>query len=181
MKAKGLKYLAKTFTLPEVQPGSIIEYRYTRTTRSLYDSRWILSEELFTKRAKFSLRPNRHYALQWHWPRGLPEGTSPPVQEQGTVRLETQNVPAFQIEDFMPPPEEMKYRVEFMHTRIAETNADQFWRLEASELYPPIQDFIDRPKAMQQALDSIISQSDSPEQKLHKIYDRSREDSQPQL
>ena len=172
VKAKGLKYLAKTFTLSEVQTGSIIEYRYTRTTRSLYDSRWILSEELFTKRAKFSLRPNRHYTLQWHWPRGLPEGTSPPVQEQTTVRLETQNVPAFQIEDFMPPPEEMKYRVEFMYTRIAETNADQFWRLEASELYPPIQDFIDKPKALQHALDSIISQSDSPEQKLHKIYDR---------
>lgn len=107
VKAKGLKYLAKTFTLSEVQTGSIIEYRYTRTTRSLYDSRWILSEELFTKRAKFSLRPNRHYTLQWHWPRGLPEGTSPPVQEQTTVRLETQNVPAFQIEDFMPPPEEI--------------------------------------------------------------------------
>ena len=44
VKAKGLKYLAKTFTLSEVQTGSIIEYRYTRTTRSLYDSHWILSE-----------------------------------------------------------------------------------------------------------------------------------------
>jgi hypothetical protein len=29
VKAKGLKYLAKTFTLPDVQTGSIIEYHYT--------------------------------------------------------------------------------------------------------------------------------------------------------
>ena len=29
VKAKGLKYMAKTFTLPTVQVGSIIEYSYT--------------------------------------------------------------------------------------------------------------------------------------------------------
>jgi len=29
VKAKGLKYLAKTFTLPDVQVGSILEYYYT--------------------------------------------------------------------------------------------------------------------------------------------------------
>ena len=27
-KANGLQYVAKTFTLPDVRPGSIIEYRY---------------------------------------------------------------------------------------------------------------------------------------------------------
>ena len=55
-KAKGLKYLAKTFTLPEVQVGSIIEYYYTidLAENFVFDSHWILSNELFTKSAKFS-------------------------------------------------------------------------------------------------------------------------------
>jgi hypothetical protein len=172
VKAKGIKYFAKTFTLPDVQPGSIIEYRYTRTTRSLYDSRWILSEELFTKRAKFSLRQNMHYSLQWRSPRGLPEGTAPPALDKNVIRMESQNVPAFQIEDFMPPPDEMKYRVEFMYTRILKQDVDQFWSLENAELYPPIQAFIDSPQAMKQALAQIISPSDTPDQKLRKIYDR---------
>jgi Domain of Unknown Function with PDB structure (DUF3857) len=54
-----LKYLAKTFTLADVQVGSIIEYSYTRDFHEymLYDSRWILSDELFTKKAQFSLKP----------------------------------------------------------------------------------------------------------------------------
>jgi hypothetical protein len=30
VKAKGVKFLAKTLTLPDVQAGSIIEYRYTQ-------------------------------------------------------------------------------------------------------------------------------------------------------
>src|SRR4029077_17679030 len=35
-KTQGLKYLAKTFTLPEVQVGSIIEYRWTYDLREHY-------------------------------------------------------------------------------------------------------------------------------------------------
>src|SRR5580693_10070219 len=80
VKARGLKYLAKTFTLPDVQVGSIIEYRYTydMTENYVYDSHWILSDELFTRRARFSLKPNRDFALRWSWPIGLPQGTTPP-------------------------------------------------------------------------------------------------------
>ena len=50
-KAKGLKYLAKTLTLPDVQVGSIIEYYYTidLAEHFVFDSHWILSNELFTR------------------------------------------------------------------------------------------------------------------------------------
>jgi hypothetical protein len=58
-KARGLQYLAKTFTLPDVQVGGIIEYFYTYDFQEyfLFDSHWILSQDLFTKAAKFSLKP----------------------------------------------------------------------------------------------------------------------------
>ena len=59
VKARGVKYLAKTFTLPDVQVGGIIEYFYTMEFGEymLRDSHWILSNELFTKKAQFSLKP----------------------------------------------------------------------------------------------------------------------------
>ena len=52
VKGRGIKYLAKTFTLPDVQVGSIIEYFFTTdlTEYQIYDSHWILSNELFTRR-----------------------------------------------------------------------------------------------------------------------------------
>ena len=57
-KTKGVKYLAKTFTVPDVQVG-IIEYHYNLNLSDNYIFRpyWILSEDLFTKRAVFSLKP----------------------------------------------------------------------------------------------------------------------------
>src|SRR5260370_40293888 len=50
-KAKGMKFLAKTFTLSDVQVASIIENYYTMDLKYVYDSHWILSEDLFTKSA----------------------------------------------------------------------------------------------------------------------------------
>ena len=47
VKAKGLKYMAKTFTLPNVEVGSVIEYYYTLdlSEHFVYDSHWILSSK----------------------------------------------------------------------------------------------------------------------------------------
>src|SRR6266478_4658563 len=175
VKAKGLKYLAKTFTLPNVLVGSIIEYHYTFNLDENYvfDSHWILSEELFTKTAKFSLKPNKDFALRWSWPVGLPPGTSPPKDDHGTIRLETQNVPAFQIEDFMPPANEMKFRVDFVYSEgDYEKEPGKFWKKEGRKLNDRVEQFTSKRKAMEQALTEIVALADSPDAKLEKIYAR---------
>ena len=174
VKAKGLKYQAKTFSMPDVQPGSIVEYRYARANTGgwFYDTSWLLSEELFTKHAKFSLRPYSGIPLQWSWPRGLPTGTSPPVDDHHIIRLETQDVPAFQIEDYMPPADEEKYRVDFRYAFALENDPDKFWKEKDKNIYSLINSFVDKHKAMEEAVGQIVSPSDTPEQKLQKIYAR---------
>ena len=59
VKARGREVEAKTFTLSDVQPGSILEYYYTTdfSEDSVFESHWMLNHELFTKSAKFSLNP----------------------------------------------------------------------------------------------------------------------------
>ncbi len=138
VKAKGVKYLAKTFSMPDVQVGSIIEYHYTNDLAEglIFDSHWILSEELFTRHAKFSLKPYQQFTLRWSWPAGLPVGTAPPKDEHGMIRLETQNVPAFLIEDYMPPENELKMRVDFTYSEdpILEREPEKFWKKEGKKL-----------------------------------------------
>jgi len=174
VKAKGVQYLAKTFTLPGVQPGSIIEYRYTRNLPEeyVYDSNWLLSEELFTKHAKFSLLPNTRFALKMSWQNGLPPGTNPPVNDHHVVRLETQDVPAFQIEDYMPPEDELKYRVDFTYSSSSEMDVDKFWNGEGKRLYGGVEAFTGKQKAMEQAVAQVTLPTDTEEQRLRKIYAR---------
>lgn len=174
VKARGVKYLAKTFTLPDVQVGSIIEYRYTSswTDYLVYDSNWILSANLFTKHAKFNLKPNEHFSVRWTW-QMLPDGTAPPTKEGSTIRLEAYNIPAFQSEDFMPPENELKARVSFIYgSSNRETEPDKFWKAQGKKEYDDVDGFVNKRKAMEQAAGQIVSPSDSADAKLRKIYAR---------
>jgi hypothetical protein len=177
VKAKGLKYLAKTFTLPDVQVGSIIEYHYMDNLQEglVFDSHWILSDELFTKHAKFSLKKYPDFALRWSWPAGLPAGTAPPKDERGVVRLEAQNVPAFQIEDYMPPQNELKMRVDFAYSDgDVEPNPEKFWKKQGKKYNDRVEAFIGKKKALDQVVAETVAASDTPEQKLRKLYTRAQ-------
>jgi hypothetical protein len=173
IKAKGLKYLAKVIILPDVQVGSIIEYHYVNQLNGSYvfDSHWILSEELFTKHAKFSLKPNSYIAMRWTW-RGLPPGTAEPKKESDTVRLEANNIAAFQTEDYMPPQNELKARVDFIYSENTESQMEKFWKKEGKKQFDAVEEFVNKRKAMEQAVAQIVAPSDSPEVKLQKIYAR---------
>lgn len=175
VKAKGVKYLAKTFTLPDVQVGSIIDYRYTLDLERgyVFDSHWTLSEELFTKKARFSLKPNSDFGVRWSWPVGLPEGTQPPKEERGVIRLESNNIPAFQVEDFMPPEDTLKFRVEFVYQYGSpEKDPEKFWKHEGKKRNGELESFINKRGALEAAVAQTVSPSDPPEVKLQKLYAR---------
>lgn len=166
----------KTFTMPAVEVGSVIEYRYLHRLRYgwVYDSRWILSADLYTKDAKFSLVPNRFLTLRWSWPLGLPEGTQAPHVDHGTIRLETQNVPAFVTESYMPPETALRLRVDFVYTNSPHPDSDPsaFWKKFARAYYESTNGFLGWRHSMVKALSQIVQPGDSPDVKLQKIYAR---------
>lgn len=176
VSGRGVKVMAKTFTMPEAGVGSIIEYRFKREQSAAYvfDSHWILSQELFTKYAKFSLFPNRNFSLRWSWPNGMPEGTASPENKGGRIKLETHEVPAFVTEELMPPENALKYRVDFIYSdeEVATKDPDVYWKHVGKDAFHTVEKFVDRRKAMERAVAEIVQPDDSPETKLRKIYAR---------
>jgi hypothetical protein len=174
VKTRGIKYLAKTFTLSDVQPGSIIEYHYMIDFAEYYvfNSNWTLSDDLFSKSAKFTLKPY-HWYLQWSWPNGLPAGVKPPVNENKVVHMEVQDVPAFETEDDMPPEGATRFRVDFLYSEeMFEKEPDKFWKKQGKRMNDEAESFVNKRKAMEQAVAEIVSPGDSPDAKLQKIYAR---------
>jgi hypothetical protein len=179
-KGRKAKYFAKTFILPDVQVGSIIEYSctYDLKEHSLYDSNWILSEDLFTRSAKFSLKPypstfENPFNLRWNW-QGLPAGTLQPAESPDhIIRMEAHNIPAFETEDFMPPANELKSRVDFIYSLdLPESDPDKFWQKVGKKRNGFVESFTGKRKAMEEAVGQIVTPNDPPEVKLRKIYDR---------
>jgi len=177
-KTKGQKVLAKTFTLPDVQVGSIIEYHfnYSFEENYIFSSNWTLSEELFTKKAVFTLKPYERFPwnVQWGWPAGLPNGTERPKQgPDHIVRMTSENIPAFVEEDHMPPANELKYRVNFIYRdEVPELDPVKYWRDFNKKKYAQAESFVDKRKAMEDAVAGIIAPGDSADVKLQKIYAR---------
>lgn len=179
VKAKGVKYLARTFTLPEVQPGCIIEYYFTidLSENYIFDSHWIISHELFTKAGNFSLKPytsdSMGYRLRWVTQNMPPGSTAAKEGPDNIVRLQVSNIPAFVTEDLMPPEDELKARVDFAYSLDeVDPNVNHFWAKVGKRLDGRLESFIGKPKVLAPAVSEIVGPNDPPEVKLQKLYAR---------
>lgn len=176
-KKRGEQTQVKAFSLPDVQVGSIIEYFYTVDYKEhyVYGSHWILSQDLFTKNARFSLKPYQYdnqFHLRWTWQQ-LPPGAEPKQGNWGIVDMEAHNIPAFQTEDFMPPENELKARVDFIYEEeIQEREPDKYWQRIGKKRNGRLESFVGKQREMQEAVSQIIGPNDAPEVKLRKLYDR---------
>ena len=189
VKSKKLKYQAKTFTLPEVLPGSIIEYSYKIKFRDSFPDElknpgmyiftsaytrltaiWTIDHNLSTRRLRFSLRPLGTARLAWLWLR-LPSGKVPTKQPDGTIVLELADVRAFHEENYIPPEPTLKGQV-FMYYKIG---SGSFWYDYAEQSKIEIDKFLDKKKALVREVKRITSPSDSPDTKLRKIYARAQQ------
>ncbi len=179
VKARGVKYLAKVFTLPNVQKGSIIEYYYTKhfTDNYIFDSRWILSDELFTEDAKFSLKTYQPQygtvALHWSWRSLAARNHCAGGGSDKVIRMEAHDIPAFQTEDHMPPADELKSRVDFIYSLDPpEQDKNKFWLQVGKKRYEQLNSFLGKRGALQGVVAQTISPGDGPETKLRKLYAR---------
>lgn len=171
-RAAGLR--AKSFTLPDVRVGSVIEYQYQRRWQSsTFTSRWVLSQDLYTRQASYAMQHPSFGNLQWSWPEQLPPGTAQPVLEKGVVRMEIRDMPAFVIEPFMPPLSDMTVHVEF-HWLVANSDAKKYWRDFGMASWKSADDFIGKPRDVAKVLAGIIAPADAATQKAMKIYEHVR-------
>lgn len=175
VKTRRISYRAKTFTLPGVQVGSILEYRFTIRwdPQFLYPSRWFVQHPLFTRKAHFSVKPYLQSAYNFKGTSFLPPAFGiPQRQNDGSITLDAQNIPGIADEKYMPPEDEVRGRVFFYYTTHGQETPDQFWKREGKEWYEAVEDYIGKKKAVQQEAAAVAGGSDPPEAKLRKLYAR---------
>jgi hypothetical protein len=193
VKARGVTVQTKSFALPDVQIGSIIEYAYRlKWNQNFPDAlrnpskyilmradafrtaRWFVDYELTTRRARFFLRPLKTARLS-SVHTGLPPGQAPVHNPDGTVVLELQNIPGFQAEEYMPPEDVLGGRVDLYYYLGFWGDTDSFWWQQAKDQSEFVEKFLDKPKAIEKVVGRLVSPGDSPEIKLHKLYSRAQQ------
>lgn len=177
VKGTGIRYKVKTFTMPDVQVGSIIEYKYELRYDDdmLYAPHWILQDDMFQQHEHYIFKPwNREVVLPhgrigngfaWTW---FTPNKEEPVRQRDKIEITLDNVPAFVEEENMPPSDVLKYYVHFYY-QSAKTS-DEFWKDEGKFWSKDVDKFANKSNELSSALSGIVAASDTPEQKVRKIY-----------
>ncbi len=178
-KTKTTKYKAKVFTLPDVQVGSIIEYRYTLSYNDnlVSSPQWYVQQDIYLRKGHYEFVPTQHELDDGHggaklatlaYSPNLPKGiTVQYLQTMNKYVLDVENIEAMPQEEYMPPMQSVSYRVLFYYT-ISKT-ADDYWKDEGKFWSKDIDKFINSGK-LTPVVAQIVVPTDTPDQKLRKIY-----------
>jgi hypothetical protein len=171
LKNRNFKFLAETFTLPNVVVGSIIEYRFRLQSSWIYSTQWILDHDLFTVKEHFLFKHAGPFTMSFV----VSVSTAKPEKKNETYELELTNVPPFRTEEQMPPPENYKASVQFFYGKTATAGVHDFWAEEARWWALGATDFIGTHREIRDAAAAAIGSTTDPEEKLRKLYARVQE------
>jgi hypothetical protein len=183
----------KSFTLPDVQVGSIIEFRYSvrYDDNTSVAPEWLVQDDLFQRKATFKYIPYdgpvtmRHgrvgQGVAWTW--FLPtQGPQPqlhqvPVSSQASrhqaaqyVDLSIENMPPVPEEPHMPPLGMLRYRVAFYYRDPTNPSPENYWKEEGKYWNKDVEKFLDDKKGIDDTVAKTVLPTDSPEQKIRKVY-----------
>lgn len=172
VKGKGFQIDSMAFTLPDVEAGSIVEYRWRVKYRdSAPLPSWELQTGYFTHKEHFSYDLGPHAAVERDWTKGIATPQAAPVTfvyKKDAFTVDLADVPAAPDDDWMPPTNTIRWRVEFFSTRA--NTIDNYWKSELTYWTFEIDQFLTPRNSLKKAAESIVSSDDSDEQKARKLY-----------
>jgi len=181
VKTKEFQYHTRVFTLPDVQVGSILEYRYDLRYDDdfVYEPTWFIQQEIPVRAAHYKFVPYQRELQGAHgevtegqtaYVPQLPAGAELKYNQASQVyELQMTNIVAQPKEDFMPPMQSLTYRVQFYYTAFRKV--EDFWKDEGKYWSKDIDKFASPSRKIQDAVQQIVLPADTTQQKVAKIYD----------
>jgi hypothetical protein len=84
------------------------------------------------------------------------------------IDLDLDNVPAFVEEPYMPPPSMLRWRVYFYYQETLKS--EDYWKSQGKYWHKDVDGFVGRDKGIGAAVSQLVQTTDTPEQKVRKIY-----------
>jgi hypothetical protein len=178
IKAGGAKVKAKSFAMPAVEPGAIIEYRWKEVRGnhlSLYD-RYQFQRQIPVQMVKYYFKPLK---LEGYYTGPLPQmsvrmfnGQFQPFQKEkdGFASTTMKNVPAFREEPHMPPEDQVRAWTLLYYSADVKKKPQDYWREHGKSEYDVAKGMMKANDDVKKAAAQIVGDAATPEQKLERLY-----------
>jgi hypothetical protein len=181
----------KVFTLPSVELGSILEYRYTLDypEHAFSAPYWEIQRPYFVHQAKYFFTPFEGFLRNGFiapsqnihlvdrngiesntliWRTNLPPGAKLIADAIGRYKIELTDIPPRPDEEFMPPIRSILYKVDFFYSNSEDLQ--NYWVLETKLWSKQVDHFAEPAKAIRDAVNGLIAPGDSDLEKAKKLY-----------
>lgn len=172
VKVSGLKLKAKSFAMPGVEPGAIIEYRW-REAYLFEDANNVhlqFQRDIPVQLVRYHIKPYEFFN------RGMRAQTfnaSEPKfvkEKDGFYGTEMTNLPAFREEPHMPPEDQVRTWTLLYYTEDTKQSPEQYWRERSKREYEVTKTMMKANDEVKKAAVQIIADAATPEQKLERLY-----------
>jgi hypothetical protein len=170
-KSRGLKLKAKSFVLPGVEPGSIVEYRWKEERPFRFYRRLQCQKSFPIQKVSYYIMPLKldEYGMSirpFHV-------ASTPLQKvkEGFYLTEVSKVPAFRTEPRMPPEDQVRKWILLFYTDTQNLSAAEYWKKTGKRVYEDAKWMLRQNDDVRQKADSLVSGAATPEEKIKRLFD----------
>jgi hypothetical protein len=170
-KTDKIKVKAKSFAVPNIEPGVIVEYRYQEVwpRTSANNMRMTFQHDIPIQNITYYFKP-------WQNARYLTFNMADNKfikDKNGFYRATMENVPAIKAEPNMPPEDELRSWLLLYYTDYKDSDASDFWARAGGAIVKVwgVKDTLKPGKELKEAANQIAAGAATDEEKIAKIFE----------
>jgi hypothetical protein len=181
-KAGGVKVKVKSFAMPAVESGSIVEYRWRRTATTEYVPNYFRLDfqmDIPVQEVRYHVKPLNSSRFPYGMRgQGLHVQATPFQQEGGSGFFLTvaKNIPAFKEEPDMPSEADVRPWMLLYYTEDTHQQPDKYWESIGKKRYDAYKGRVKINDEIRNAAAEIVTGGKDDEEKLRKLLDYIRKD-----
>lgn len=175
VKVSGLKVKARSFAMPAVEPGCIIEYRWreVRVNRDANYLRLQFQRDIPVQRVQYSIKPMNYTGATFNSITLHGPSANWVKEKGGFYSMTMNNMPAVHEESRMPPEDQVKVWTLVYYQRASSepTNPEKYWSELAKSYYEDKKSLIKPNDEVKQMATSLIADAKTDDEKIERIFD----------
>lgn len=174
VRTSGLKLKAKSFAMPGVVVGSIIEYRWreVRNDQLANYIRLYFQRDVPVRVVKHFVKPLNLPGFTYGMRAQVFHGENTPFtkEKDGFYSTTVQNVPAFKEEPRMPPEDQVRPWMLIYYSEDTKLEPAKFWKEKGKEFHNNFKSQTKVSEDIKKAAAEAIGDASTPDQKLERLF-----------